>query len=134
MAKDQSFVNGDQTFDIYLDDNGDLHFKANGKNGDGDTRGNTLYIGGAGDQSTILVGGGAGQYGRVTLYDRESDVTIDLDAGDREVQARKAHACGQQRRRGPGSPPRRSDPPAPCSRRTGGWRAPPAGTSRWARR
>lgn len=107
MARDQNFENDGQEFNIRLEASGDLHFKANGKNGDGSTRmvisddsgevaiggsgefgqlqlkgstgANTVFIGGSGPKAVALLGGGAGQAGEVQLFDANGRRTLDLD-------------------------------------------------------
>jgi hypothetical protein len=109
MAKDQNFDNGTQEFNIRLEDNGELHFKANGKNGGGSTRmiiaddsgqvtiggsgqfgqlqltsstgANTLFLGGTGSETTALIGG-ADQSGRVQLFDSSHRRTVDLNGAN----------------------------------------------------
>jgi hypothetical protein len=109
MAKDQNFDNGSHEWNIHLDDFGELAFKANGKDGDGDTRmviaetagqvaiggsgefgqlqlwgpnrQNTVFIGGAGTEALALLGGlASGQDGRIKLFDSSGREAVDLDA------------------------------------------------------
>jgi Chaperone of endosialidase len=110
MAKDQNFENNGQEFNIHLEDNGDLSFNANDKNGSGNTRmviadnsgevaiggsgafgqlqlkdpadANTIFLGGSGTEASALLGGAAGQSGRVRLFDSAGDATVDLDGSN----------------------------------------------------
>jgi len=107
MTDHQNFKNGDNHFNIFLNDNGDLEFNANGDSGGGDTRmvisnvasqvtiggsgqfgqvqlrsatgENTLFLGGDSFETNAILGGG-GQFGRVLLNDSSHRRTVDLNA------------------------------------------------------
>ena len=107
MAKDQNFENDNQEFNISLEQTGELHFKANGKNGAGSTRmtiaddsgqvtfggsgqfgqlqlrgpgnENTAFIGGVGSEVSAVLGGAAGQSGRMRLFDAAGRGIDDLN-------------------------------------------------------
>ena len=107
MTDHQNFKNGDNHFNIFLNDNGDLEFNANGDSGGGDTRmvisnvasqvtiggsgqtgqvqlrsatgQNTLFLGGDSFETNAILGGG-GQFGRVLLNDSSHRRTVDLNA------------------------------------------------------
>ena len=57
MTDHQNFKNGDNHFNIFLNDNGDLEFNANGDSGGGDTQ---MVISNVASQVTI---GGSGRGG-----------------------------------------------------------------------
>jgi Chaperone of endosialidase len=106
MTDHQNFKNGVQNFNIFLNDNGDLEFNANGESPDGNTRmtisdldgqvtiggsgqfgqiqlrsstgENTLFLGGGGDETHATLGGG-GQSGRVQLNDSSHRLTVDIN-------------------------------------------------------
>jgi hypothetical protein len=61
MTDHQNFKNGDNHFNIFLNENGDLEFNANGDSGGGDTR---MTISNVASQVTI---GGSGRFGQVQL-------------------------------------------------------------------
>jgi endosialidase-like protein len=109
MAKDQNFENGNEKFNIYLAADGNLYFKANDKDGDGDTRmiiaddssqvtivgqlqlqsstgANTSFFGSTATEATALLGGAAGRSGRVQLFDSSGRQTVDLDGGAKHLQ------------------------------------------------
>ena len=107
MTDHQNFKNGDNHFNIFLNDNGDLEFNANGDSGGGDTRmvisnvarqvtiggsgqfgqvqlrsatgENTLFLGGDSFETNAILGGG-GQFGRVQLNDSSHRRTVDIIA------------------------------------------------------
>ena len=107
MAKDQNFRNNGIDWNIHLEDTGELSFKADGKNGNGNTRmviertsgevaiggsnefgqlrlmgpGNetTTFLGRSGNQSVALLGGPVGLSGRIQLFQIPGRVTVDLD-------------------------------------------------------
>ena len=109
MTDHQNFKNGDNRFNIFLNDNGDLEFNANGDSGGGDTRvvisnvasqvtiggsgqsgqvqlrdafgRNTMFLGGDGFEMNAIIGGGA-QFGRVQMNDSSHRRTVDLVALD----------------------------------------------------
>jgi hypothetical protein len=109
MTDHQNFKNGNNHFNIFLNDNGDLEFNANGESGDGDTRmtisdldgqvtiggsgrtgqvqlkfsngENTMFLGGEGFETNAILGG-AGQFGRIQLNDSFHRRTVDIIALD----------------------------------------------------
>ena len=72
MTDHQNFKNGDNHFNIFLNDNGDLEFNANGDSGDGDSR---MVISNVASQVTI---GGSGQFGQVQLGSATGENTLFL--------------------------------------------------------
>jgi hypothetical protein len=108
MAKDQNFDNDGQEFNIHLEESGELTFKANGKDGSGNTRmviaddsgqvtiggsgqfgqlqlkgpteANVAFIGGTDTEVTALLGT-VGSSGRMRLFDSAGHATVDLDGG-----------------------------------------------------
>jgi len=109
MTDHQNFKNGNNHFNIFLNDHGDLEFNANGESGDGDTRmtisdldgqvtiggsgrtgqvqlkfsngENTMFLGGEGFETNAILGG-AGQFGRIQLNDSLHRRTVDIIALD----------------------------------------------------
>ena len=109
MTDHQNFKNGNNHFNIFLNDHGDLEFNANGESGDGDTRmtisdldgqvtiggsgrtgqvqlkfsngENTMFLGGEGFETNAILGG-AGQSGRIQLNDSLHRRTVDIIALD----------------------------------------------------
>jgi hypothetical protein len=111
MAESQNFSRNNptsQTFNIHLETDGHLHFKANGEDGGGTTRmvindtsgevaiggsgqngqlqikgfndENTVFLGGGdGDQVTATLGGGADKSGRILLFTDSGSETVDLN-------------------------------------------------------
>jgi hypothetical protein len=75
MPKDQNFENNKHEFNIHLEENADLNFKADGKNGNGNTRMAIIH-----DTAQLAIGGTAGFPGRVTLHDPSGATTVDLNA------------------------------------------------------
>jgi len=115
MAKDQNFGNFGYEWNIHLEgSSGDLTFKANGKNGDGDTRmaidrtsgevriggygesgqlqlkdpegANTIFLGGTETEANASLGGSAGRFGHVQLFDSSGQKTIDLNGQQGEIE------------------------------------------------
>ena len=107
MTDHQNFKNGDNHFNIFLNENGDLEFNANGHSGGGDSRmtisnvasqvtiggsgrfgqvqlksstgENTLFLGGDSFETNAILGG-AGQFGRIQLNDSSHRRTVDINA------------------------------------------------------
>jgi hypothetical protein len=118
--KDQSFDNNGHEWNIRLEDTGELTFKANGKNGNGETRmrieknlgqvriggsgkfgqlqllndGNEIdaVVGSVADETAMLLGGKDDRFGHVELRNRSDRTTVNMDASQGLIELSNANA------------------------------------------
>lgn len=115
MTDHQNFKNSGEEFNIHLEGNGDLTFRANDLDGAGDTRMvinhdtaqvtigghgksgqvqltsdggvDTIFLGESGSEASLLLGGNSGEPGRIQLSNGSGVTTIDLQGDGARIVA-----------------------------------------------